>query len=245
MSRQFFVPADAIQNGMVTLPTELANHIGTVLRLVKGDEILLLDGSGSHYRCIIDRLQRRSGEARIIERWLIKEQAVPICLIQGLPKGNKMEMILQKGTELGIDRFCPVWSERSIPAPASDREVNKQRRWQRIVDEAARQSCRPTLPRCDSPRPLSLVLADCDAELKLMLWEDGNEPLNKALTQLPPREIALLVGPEGGFSSREAELAQSYGFIPVHLGSRILRTETAGFAVSAVLQYLYGDFGAR
>ena len=160
-------------------------------------------------------------------------------------KGDKMEMILQKGTELGINSFSPVWSERSIPAATSGRETKKRQRWQRIVTEAARQSRRPILPCCDPPRPLEAVLDDCNAELKLMLWEEGSQPLSQILKTEPPRDVALLVGPEGGFSPQEAEMARSHGFLPVHLGARILRTETAGFAVSAVLQYLYGDLGTR
>ncbi len=245
MARHFFVPPDSIANGRATLPAELANHVGTVLRLSKGDEIILLDGNGSHYRCTIEQLDKRSGKALIIEQWETQEQTLPIRLIQALPKGDKLEMILQKGTELGINRFSPVWSERSIPAPPSEREEKKLQRWQRIVAEASRQSRRPILPNCDSPLPLHRVLTDCDAELKLMLWEDGSQPLREVLQKQPPRDVALLVGPEGGFSSQEADLATGHGFIPVHLGSRILRTETAGFAVSAVLQYLYGDFGTR
>jgi 16S rRNA (uracil1498-N3)-methyltransferase len=245
MARQFFIPTDAIHNDVITLTEEVANHVGTVLRLTRGDEIILLDGTGTHFRCIIERLTKQTGEARIIEQWLIEEQTIPLQLIQALPKGDKMEMILQKGTELGINRFSPVWSERCIQAQASGREGKKQQRWQRIVTEAARQSRRPILPSCEPTRPLRTALADCDAELKLMLWEDGSQPLREVLTKQPPKKVALLVGPEGGFSPQEAQLARSHGFLPVRLGSRILRTETAGFAVSAVLQYLYGDFGAH
>jgi 16S rRNA (uracil1498-N3)-methyltransferase len=245
MIRNFFIPADAINNDIITLTQEVANHIGIVLRLRKGDEIFLLDGTGNHYRCTIERLTKQTGEARIIEQWLIKELTVPLHLIQALPKGDKMQMILQKGTELGINRFSPIWSERSVQTQASGREIKKQQRWQRIVTEAARQSRRPILPSCAPTRPLQIALADCNAELKLMLWEEGSQPLREVLQEQPPAEIALLVGPEGGFSPQEAQIAQTHGFIPVRLGSRILRTETAGFAVSAVLQYLYGDFGAR
>lgn len=153
-------------------------------------------------------------------------------------------MILQKGTELGITRFSPVWSERSIPAPPSPREEKKLLRWRRIVAEAARQSRRPILPNCDSPLPLHEALTDCDAELKLMLWEDGSNPLRDTAKTTTPG-CCSPGRPGRGFSSQEADLAKGHGFIPVHLGSRILRTETAGFAVSAVLQYLYGDFGTR
>lgn len=243
MPRQFFVPPDTIQAERVTIPQELAYHLRTVLRLNPGDTVILLDGNGNHYQCSIERLDKQTGVARIDEHWLIEEKAVPIQLIQGIPKGDKMDLILQKGTELGINRFSPVWSERSIPTPAAGREAKKLQRWQRIVTEAARQSRRPVLPICEGAQPLVDTLTECHAELKLMLWEDGSEPLHSVLPQQTPRNIAILIGPEGGFSPQEADLARVDNFIPVHLGARILRTETAGFAVSAILQYLYGDFG--
>ena len=132
-----------------------------------------------------------------------------------------------------------------MQAQGSGLESKKQQRWHRIVNEAAPHSRRPILPSCEPARPLRTALADCDAELKLMLWEEGSQPLREVLTTQPPKKVALLVGPEGGFSPQEAQMARAHGFTPVRLGSRILRTETAGFAVSAVLQYLYGDFGAR
>ncbi len=245
MARHFFIQADAICNDLAILPPELANHIGTVLRLTEGDEIILLDGTGNHYRGTIDQLGKQTSEVQIIEHWLTEEQTIPLELIQGIPKGDKMETILQKGTELGVSRFTPVWSERSIPAPTASRQTKKQQRWQRIVSEAARQSRRPILPTCTLPCRLEEALTACQAELKLMLWEDGSSPLNTVLPEQTPRDVAILIGPEGGFSPEEADLARSKGFIPVNLGPRILRTETAGFAVSAVLQYLYGDFGVR
>ncbi|MEZ4483640.1 MAG: RsmE family RNA methyltransferase [Syntrophotaleaceae bacterium] len=116
-------------------------------------------------------------------------------------------------------------------------------RWQRIVGEAARQSRRPLLPAVATPRPLIEALADCGEELRLMLWEDGSRPLAETLPTVAPASIALLVGPEGGFTTEEARTAAKTGFQPVHLGPRIMRSETAGFAVAAILQYHYGDLG--
>jgi 16S rRNA (uracil1498-N3)-methyltransferase len=118
-------------------------------------------------------------------------------------------------------------------------------RWQRIIQEATRQSRRPLLPRLEELRPLAQALAQTNEALRLMLWEEGSIPLNAALPPEPPASCALLVGPEGGFSAAEAQSAQHAGFIPVSLGKRILRTETAGMAVAAVLQNRYGDFGTR
>jgi 16S rRNA (uracil1498-N3)-methyltransferase len=123
------------------------------------------------------------------------------------------------------------------------RADKKKLRWQRIVAEAARQSKRAVLPICDSPITLETALKGCHEELKLMLWEEESLPLADRLPEKTPVNAAILVGPEGGFSQEEADLARASGFLPVSLGPRILRTETAGFAVTAVLEYLYGDFG--
>ena len=240
---RFFIEPSAVADDRVELSPEVAHHIGKVLRLAEGDEILLLDGSGNHFRTEIDQLRSGGGSARIVEQWHATEKALPIRLIQALPKGEKFDLILQKGTELGIGRFSPVSSGRSIAKAA--RTEKKLARWRRIVAEAARQSRRPLLPTCDPVEPFGEAVAGSQQELKLMLWEEGSMPLAEALPAGPPTDIAILVGPEGGFSADEAEQATGAGFIPVSLGPRILRTETAGFAVAAVLEYLYGDFGAN
>ncbi len=217
----------------------------SVLRLAVGTEVLLLDGAGGHYQCQLIELAVQGGRAEIIRHWRESESALPVRLLQGVPKGDRFDLILQKGTELGIAAFTPVWSQRSIPAPAAGRDEKRLQRWQRIIAEAARQSRRPLLPACAAPQPLASALAATTEELRLMLWEEGSQPLATALPAIPPRDVALLVGPEGGFSAAEAQVATAAGFQPVHLGPRILRSETAGFAVSAILQYVYGDFGVR
>jgi 16S rRNA (uracil1498-N3)-methyltransferase len=152
-----------------------------------------------------------------------------------------MDLILQKGTELGITAFSPVIADRTIPLLPSGREEQRLRRWEHIIREAARQCRRPLLPRLNSPQPLATALTSTEEELRLMLWEEGNCPLAKVLPVERPRNAAILVGPEGGFSQQEADAAKSSGFIPVGIGPRILRSETAGFAVAAILQFTYGD----
>ena len=242
--RRFFVKPEAIHDEQVSLSDELVHHIGTVLRLSAGDELLILDGCGGHFLSCIENLSAGQGSARIIKQWSAGEQSLPIRLVQSLPKGEKFDLILQKGCELGISRFSPVWSERSIPVMKQPRADKKRQRWQRIVAEAARQSRRPFLPVCDPVVSLEQTLAECRQELKLMLWEDESLPLAERLPDKAPADVAILVGPEGGFSQNEVDLARAAGFLPVSLGPRILRTETAGFAVTAILEYLYGDFGS-
>ncbi len=241
---RFFVSADILIGSEVPLADETYHHLAVVLRLAVGDDILLLDGNGSVCHCRIADLQKRGGRAKVLQRWQETDTAFPIHLLQALPKGDKMDLILQKGTELGIRQFSPLFCQRSVPKKAVERSEQRCRRWQRIVSEAARQSRRPLLPRVDAPRELTKVLADCDEELRLMLWEEGSRLLHTALPDVAPASLALLVGPEGGFNREEARQAMESGFQPVSLGPRILRSETAGFAVTAILQHRYGDLGS-
>lgn len=234
---RFFVPAAQLAADELTVGDEVLHHL-QVLRLQPGDEILLLDGSGLICRCHLVSSDRRAVHVKVVERWREPESAWPLRLLQGLPKGEKMELILQKGVELGVAAFTPVATSRSVP------HKGKQERWEKIVREAARQSRRSVLPRLDLLQPLAPALESTREELRLLLWEEGSVPLAAALPATRPADGVLLVGPEGGFAAAEAELAVAHGFIPVSLGDRILRTETAGFAVAAILQHRYGDLGA-
>lgn len=233
---RFFVDAPLLAADVITLGGEAFHHL-SVVRLRVGEEILLLDGLGLICRARLSALGRCEARAEVLERWRESEALLPLRLIQGLPKGERFEWLLEKGVELGISAFTPVRSARSQV------RGEKHVRWERVVQEAARQSRRPLLPRLDPLTPLATALAQATEELRLMLWEEGSVPLNAALPAAAPADCVLLVGPEGGFTVQEAQLASQFGFVPVSLGRRILRTETAGMAVAAVLQNRYGDFG--
>jgi len=215
-----------------------------VLRLATGAPIELLDGQGLLLRCRLEQLQKHRGLARVEERRRLPEQALQLQLLQGIPKGSKLELVLQKGTELGVTRFSPVYCRYGDVRPPAGRQSDKRERWERIAREAARQSRRDRVPQVDEPVPLAAALASCSATLRLFPWERASRPLQQVLQAAPPASIAMLIGPEGGFCDQEAEQATAAGFIPVSLGSRILRSETAGIAVAAILQYLFGDFGS-
>jgi len=240
---RFFVPPADLNSSSVTLVGEPLHHLATVLRLGVGAEVLLFDGLGQVCRCRIERLDRRSAEAVVLESWSEGEGVLPLRLLQGVPKGERMEMVLQKGTELGISAFTPVVTSRSIGRVDAAREEKRQLRWQRIISEATRQSRRPLLPRLDPTLPLAEALAATRETLRLILWEGESRPLAAVLPPQAPESVALLVGPEGGFSADEAALARQHGFVAVGLGPRILRSETAGFAVAAILGHRYGDLG--
>ena len=138
--RRFFVEPTAVGQDFIALSPELVHHIVKVLRLSAGEEVLLLDGRGNHYLSCLEELAPNTGVARIVKQWHAAENGLKIQLIQSLPKGEKFDLILQKGTELGITQFSPVWTERSIPVMSEQRSGKKRQRWQRIVTEAARQS---------------------------------------------------------------------------------------------------------
>jgi len=236
---RFFVPADSLADDPVTISGEALHHLRTVLRLGPGTELQLLDGAGNCCRARMETVGRDRATATVIARWFEEEHPCPLRLLQALPKGDKFELVLQKGTELGITYFQPVLSGRAVSRP----ETGRTPRWERIVTEAARQSRRPRLPQLGPLLPLSAALAAVNEPLRLVLWEKGARPLAEALPVQPPAGVAVLVGPEGGFDEEEVAVVAAAGFVPVHLGPRILRTETAGLAAAAVLQYLYGDWG--
>jgi 16S rRNA (uracil1498-N3)-methyltransferase len=235
---RFFVPTDSMSGDGVAIAGEPLHHLRTVLRLGPGTEVLLLDGQGSCCRVRLDTVGREQARATVLARWTVAEHPCPLRLLQALPKGDKFDLILQKGTELGITVFQPVLSGRSMLR----QDTGRSTRWQRIVREAARQSRRPRLPILEPLRALPEALAWVDEPLRLVLWEESARPLQEVLPPQAPAGVALLVGPEGGLAADEVATVRAGGFLPVHLGPRILRTETAGLAVAAVLQFLYGDW---
>lgn len=238
---RFFVPPETVCAEEIILPPEVLHHLSTVLRRPAGEEILLLDGTGTICRCRVTALDRRTGAARVLARWREEETAFPIALLQALPKGDKMDLVLQKGTELGIGAFVPVLAARTVPGAGPGEQ--RLQRWERILREAARQCRRPCLPTIAPPVTLASALAACREELRLFLWEEESRPIAGVLAAARPASAAVLVGPEGGFSPAEAAMAEAAGFVAVSLGQRILRSETAGFAVASILQYRYGDLG--
>jgi len=205
-----------------------------------GEQIEIFNGNGQVATAVL----RENSALELVE---VQTRPKPHCLltlIQGLPKGDKLELILQKGTELGINRFCLTPMERSVGQLKANRRERRLERWQKIIQEAARQSCQYYLPELTADTELSESLAHVDADLKLLLWEESARPLNEVLPQQAPERIAVVVGPEGGISQKEASLAEACGYQAVSLGPRILRTETAGLAIMTILQYLYGDLAS-
>ena len=236
--RNFFCPDLLAAVGEhVDLPADLSRHLRTVLRLQAGEEVQLFDGCGQIARA---RLQL-DVTAEILEINHAEPPKIALSLIQGIAKGEKLDLVLQKGTELGVGKFVLTQMERSVGRLKTQRQAKRLQRWQKIVQEAARQSRPPWLPQVEVCTSIAESLEADAAELKLLLWEEGSLPLAKLLPADAPESISVIVGPEGGISQREAEVACAAGYQPVRLGPRILRTETAGLVIISILQYLYGD----
>lgn len=234
--RSFFVTdVDFRLNESIILPEGVRHHLKRVLRLEPGATFRLFDGSGQ----VAEAVLQDDGRACLCHIHDSIPAPCQISLIQGVPKGDKTELILQKGTELGVTQFHLVTTERSIVRFRND--SRQLLRWQKIIQEAARQSGQYHLPRLQRSNRLKEALSDDSADLKLLLWEQCETPLAEVLADNRYQRISVIVGPEGGITEAEAATAVSHGYRPVSLGPRILRTETAGLAIIAVLQYLYGD----
>lgn len=245
--RRFFIPPHTVVGETVTITGDLFRHMATVLRLKKGARVILAAGDSREYVGTVSELAREHLTVTIDEtRSPSAAEAGPrITLFQGLPRGEKLELILQKCTELGAAEIIPFGAARSVARLQEGRLSDKLERWQRIAREAARQSLRPAVPRVSFARDLAEVVSQSDHSVKLLLWE-GEEAgtLRRLLAELPaPESIAVIVGPEGGLAPEEVALATRGGFVPVSLGKRIIRTETAGLAILAILQFCWGDIG--
>ena len=266
MSR-FFVPSRNI-NYEADTPVSIdiigtdVNHIKNVLRKKEGDEILLCDSKGCEYACVISEITQERIAARVnVVNDVSSEPSVPVFVFQGVPKGDKMDLIVQKGVELGVSGFCPVVTERTVVKFGSmqDRE-KKQTRWQRISLEAAKQCGRGTVPDVLVPVDFAGMLKMAKEGifknyLKLIPYENEETVTLKEVLQenrekffaagddkTPDFEgICIFIGPEGGFSQKEVDKVCDDGFVSVSLGKRILRTETAGFTAVAAIRYEFGD----
>jgi 16S rRNA (uracil1498-N3)-methyltransferase len=236
--RRFFISNLAGNVGdLVELPAVLIRHLHTVLRLSAGEQIQLFNGRGQQVRVSL----QQNFTAEILQIRQAEPPQLALTLIQGIAKGEKLELVLQKGTELGVGSFILAQMERSVGRMKPERQAKRLQRWQKIIQEAARQCGQPWLPQLEVGASFAGTVSTNDAELKLLLWEESAQPLVKLLPEQAPKSISIVVGPEGGISGREAEIARSAGYRPVRLGPRILRTETAGLAIVSILQYLYGD----
>lgn len=236
---RFFIFPDQVIDPLITVSGDDVRHIATVLRMKMGDELLLCDGTGTEYQAKIVQVGRAEIRAEIVSRSKREIRQPLITLVQGLPKSDKMDWIVQKSTELGVAAIIPLETERTIVKIRD--EEKRVSRWQKIAREAAMQSNRPDIPQVGHIQSFSDFLLTLSPERRTLLllpWEEGTEPMKNILRQIPGiMNVIVLIGPEGGFSAQEAEMAKERGFHLVSLGPNILRTETAALAVLSMIGY--------
>ena len=210
-----------------------------------GSIVTLTDPEGNDFRGRVTRLSEGEASIFIFDAFPSPtESSLEIILLQALPEKERIELIIQKATELGVSAILPFQSERSISLKEREAKQKKAHRWQHIAVKAVEQSRRAKVPYVGKCRTFQEVLEDCGEDgLKILLWEKEGELLKGILRQHPIQKIYVMVGPEGGFTEEEVRLAKEKGFIPVKLGQRILRTETAAITMAAILQYELGDLG--
>jgi 16S rRNA (uracil1498-N3)-methyltransferase len=229
----------------IALPEAAVGHLVRVLRADIGDACVLFNGNGNDYDARITAIGKRNVEVEILgARALDNESPLRITLLQALARGEKMDWILQKATELGVAAVIPVESERSEVKLDGERVGKRVVHWQSVIIAACEQSGRAVVPAIAPPQPLANALRELPQSpaLRLLLDPRASHAL-AAVDEHSRRELVLAIGPEGGWSPRDHELLRMAGFEGMRLGPRILRTETAGIAAMAVLQSRLGDVG--
>ncbi len=243
--RRFAIAPERVIDGRVTFDAVETRHLARVLRLGPGDTVVASDGTGRDYTVRLEAVRPRASGVVVAVVDEAAESPLAITLIQGIPKGDKLEAIVRVATELGVARIVPAITARTVVRLAERQIPARHARWERVAREAAKQCGRRVVPEVGAPTTLARALEqEADVDLALCLWERETAPLNDALAQArAPRRIALLVGPEGGLERGEVDAARARGWRVVGLGARTLRTETAGPAIIAVLQSRWGDLG--
>lgn len=241
MSR-FFVEAGMISGSLISLSEEDAQHLARVLRATVGEEITVCDDAGNEHRAEIFEITKKNVTAKIKETKLCDtEPCVKVTLFQGLPKGSKMELIIQKSVEIGVHSIVPVATSRAVVKLSEEKGKGKEERWNKISQEAAKQSSRGIVPVVEGPVSFEeAVKRASEYDMAIIPYEkQGEGCLKEYLSTQKPESIAVFIGPEGGFEESEIELAEKFGVKPVSLGKRILRTETAPITALSVIMYEY------
>ena len=240
---RFYIEPSQKQGDIIEIMGEDVNHIRNVLRMKNGEKFMLCDGAGTDYLCELSGSKERNLVATVLEeKKSDTELPVRLVLFQGLPKKDKMELIIQKAVELGVYEIVPVATKRCVVKLDAKKEASKIARWQAIAEAAAKQSKRDVIPQIGAVMTLKEALREANEfEVSIMPYEnaEGMAATRSLLDSIRPgQRVAIFIGPEGGFDDTEVEAALALGTRPVTLGRRILRTETAGLAMLSMLVYV-------
>lgn len=234
---RFFIPPDYIAPENVVFPPEQARQIRVVLRMTVGERVLVLDDQGMMYTVELTAVTQKNVIGDIIERQPASgEPSLQITLFQSFLKRDKFELVLQKCTEVGVTTFVPLVTQRTL-VQSVEMKANKRSRWQTILTEAAEQSHRGRVPSLETAVTFKTMLTQLSSyDLTLILSAEGNQTLKTTRSSHPsPKKVALLIGPEGGWTEAETAQAIEAGATAVTLGNHVLRTETAAIVASALL----------
>jgi 16S rRNA (uracil1498-N3)-methyltransferase len=238
---RLYTPTPLATGKTIELDDDNGHYVRTVLRLKKDAPIILFNGHGGEYRCTVAEASRKT-VLIFIEQWLDRTVESPLQVILGLgiSRGDRMDLTVQKAVELGVNSITPLVTERCVVHFKGEKKPQRLLHWQKIVQHAAEQSGRTSLPSLLEVETLQDWLG---RQQGLKVFLDPYAETTLSALKSDTMQVTLLTGPEGGFSKQEREMAKASGFIPVRLGARILRTETASLAALAAVQLLWGDFG--
>ena len=232
---------DHIQTGAIyTLPEEASHHVAQVMRMRVDEQLILFNGQGGQFNAEITFVDKRRVDVKVGQHILgDRESNCDITLVQGITRGQKMDYILQKAVELGVKRIVPVMTEHGTVQLDNHRAEKRHQHWQKIIISACEQSGRNTLPVLIDVQNFESWIVQDKNEMKLIFHPETNHRLSEMESTIS--QLTLLIGPEGGFSQHEYELAQENGCQAISLGPRILRTETAAVAAITACQTHWGD----
>lgn len=242
MKTRLFVSGQLINGTEVILEGDRARYLGRVLRLRTGDEITVFNGEGPEWTANIDAMTKNTATLRIGDsREAGTESPLKIHLVQGISRGERMDFVVQKATELGVKRITPVLTEYGVVKLDETRKKKRRNHWESVAKSACEQSGRTRLPLIDTPITLKDWFGNKPSEVDAELILGPVASASLAEISTPTTKVCVLIGPEGGFSTTEYEDAAIAGFSAVSLGPRVLRTETAAVAALSVLQSRWGD----
>ena len=230
--------------GNLELSGEYHHKIKSVLRMKPGEELEIVDGKGNIYQTKIELVEKEKTLLKILDHREIPKPSVPVTLIQAIAKGKRFDLVLQKATELGVSKIVPLITKRTISRP-DGKESKKTERWREIVRHAVEQCGQAWMPEVCEPvifESLNALLPK--SEMRVLFYEEEKtKRLRDIWPKNSPKEVQILIGPEGGFETSEIELASSMNFQSVSLGALILRSDTAPLVALSLVQFLAGELG--
>lgn len=237
---RFYCPQALSVGAIVTLPDHAAHHVH-VLRLASGDAVMLFNGEGGEYAATLNAIDRKRVSAEI-KAFSPREAELPyaITLAQALPEASKMDWIIEKAVELGAAALQPLTAQRCVVRLSAERAAKKLAHWQGIIVAAAEQSGRNRLPQLAGPVDFNGWVGQQNGYRRILLTPRAEQSLSDWARRHPPQPVALMIGPEGGFTEQEEDMARAQGALMLSMGPRVLRTETAGLAAIAALSAAWG-----